>query len=148
MKQLTKKLSENYQPVLFARFFFNLITLICIMLRLCHQSFCHFFHWFKENSEKWARMYFVSMPRRKDKWSLPELLNFCLNVIERIILSGPSEFIGMLGLAPTNFWFTKEYLPNLLVSTFWGQIFVFWVRDLKFWLLAYFLILLSCAKFQ
>jgi hypothetical protein len=34
------------------------------------------------------------------------------------------------------------------VSTFWGQIFVFGVRDLKFWLLAYFLILLGCAKFQ
>ena len=42
----------------------------------------------------------------------------------------------------------KEYFPNLLVNTFWGQIFVFQVRDLKFWLLAYFLILLSCAKFQ
>ena len=42
----------------------------------------------------------------------------------------------------------KEYFPNLLVITFWGQIFVFQVRDLKFWLFAYFLILLSCAKFQ
>ena len=43
---------------------------------------------------------------------------------------------------------TKEYLPNLLVNTFWGQIFVFQVRDHKFWLLAYFFILLSCTKFQ
>ena len=42
----------------------------------------------------------------------------------------------------------KEYFPNLLESTLCHQIFVFWVRDLKFWLLAYFLILLSCAKFQ
>ena len=42
----------------------------------------------------------------------------------------------------------KGYLPNLLESTLCHQIFVFWVRDLKFWLLAYFFILLSCAKFQ
>ena len=28
------------------------------------------------------------------------------------------------------------------------QIFVFWVRDIKFWLLAYFLISSNCAKFQ
>ena len=42
----------------------------------------------------------------------------------------------------------KCYLPNLLVITLWDQIFVFWVRDLKFRLLAYFLILLCCAKFQ
>ena len=42
----------------------------------------------------------------------------------------------------------KEYFPNLLESTLLVKIFVFWVRDLKFWLLAYFFILLSCAKFQ
>ena len=39
-------------------------------------------------------------------------------------------------------------LPNLLETTLCHQIFVFWVKDLKFWLLAYFFILLSCAKFQ
>ena len=39
----------------------------------------------------------------------------------------------------------KEYFPNLLVNLFWGQIFVFQVWDHKFWLFAYFLILLSCA---
>jgi hypothetical protein len=44
--------------------------------------------------------------------------------------------------------FSKEYFPNLLVNLFWGQIFVFQVRDLKIWLFAYFLILLSCAKFH
>ena len=72
------------------------------MLRLCHhQSFCHFFHWFKENSEKWARMYFVSMPRRKDKWSLPELLNFCLNVIERIIYQCRRNFQRLVGTSPS-----------------------------------------------
>ena len=31
----------------------------------------------------------------------------------------------------------KEYLPNLLETWLLHQIFVFWVRDLKFWLLAY-----------
>ena len=30
---------------------------------------------------------------------------------------------------------TKEYLPKLLVNTFWGQIFVFQVRDLKFYII-------------
>ena len=40
----------------------------------------------------------------------------------------------------------KEYFPNLLEITLCHQIFVFW--DLKFWLIDYFLILLSCAKFQ
>ena len=35
--------------------------------------------------------------------------------------------------------FAKEYFPNLLlVNTFWGKLFVFQIRDLKFWLLAYF----------
>ena len=28
------------------------------------------------------------------------------------------------------------------------QIFVFWIRDFKLWLLAYFFILIKCAKFQ
>ena len=43
---------------------------------------------------------------------------------------------------------TNEYFPNLLETTLCHQIFVFWIRDLKFWLLTYFFILLSCAKFQ
>ena len=42
----------------------------------------------------------------------------------------------------------KEYFSNLLETILLHQIFVSWVRDLKFWLLAYFLILLNCAKFQ
>ena len=32
----------------------------------------------------------------------------------------------------------KEYFPNLLETALLPQIFVFWVRDFKFWLLAYF----------
>ena len=43
---------------------------------------------------------------------------------------------------------TKEYFPNLLETWFWGQLFVYWARYVKFWLLAYFLILLNCAKFE
>ena len=39
---------------------------------------------------------------------------------------------------------SKGYLSNLLLC----QIFVFWVRDFKLWLLAYFFILTKCAKFQ
>ena len=42
----------------------------------------------------------------------------------------------------------KGYLPNLLESALLCQIFVFWVRDFKFWLHAYFLIFFNCAKFQ
>ena len=42
----------------------------------------------------------------------------------------------------------KEYFPNLLVITLCHQIFVFWVRYLIFCLLCFFLILLSCAKFE
>ena len=42
----------------------------------------------------------------------------------------------------------KEYFPNLLENWFWGQIFVYWARYFKFWLLVYFLILLNCAKFE
>ena len=33
---------------------------------------------------------------------------------------------------------SKEYLPNVLETTLLHQIFVYWVRDFKFWLLAYF----------
>ena len=47
-----------------------------------------------------------------------------------------------------DFFFWKEYFPNLLETWFWGQIFVYWARYFKFWLLAYFLILLNCAKFE
>ena len=43
---------------------------------------------------------------------------------------------------------SKGYLPNLLETAVLCQNFVFWVRDFKFWLLAYFLILFNCAKFQ
>ena len=40
-----------------------------------------------------------------------------------------------------------------IFQTFWkpdwcANLFFFWVRDFKFWLLAYFFILLNCAKFQ
>ena len=37
----------------------------------------------------------------------------------------------------------KEYFPNLLENWLLRQIFVYWVRDFKLWLLAYFLILLT-----
>ena len=43
-----------------------------------------------------------------------------------------------------SFW--KEYLPNLLETWLLHQIFVFWVRDLKFWLLAYFLFPLTLQR--
>ena len=42
----------------------------------------------------------------------------------------------------------KEYFPNLPETWFWDQIFVYWARYFKFWLLAYFFILLNCAKFE
>ena len=42
----------------------------------------------------------------------------------------------------------KGYLPNLLEIWLLHQIFVFWVRDFKLRLLAYFLISFNCAKFQ
>ena len=42
----------------------------------------------------------------------------------------------------------REYFPNLLESALLCQIFVFGVRDFKFWLLAYSLISFNCAKFQ
>ena len=42
----------------------------------------------------------------------------------------------------------KGYLPNLLETTLLHQIFVSWVRDFKFWLLAHFLIFFNYAKFQ
>ena len=42
----------------------------------------------------------------------------------------------------------KEYFPKLPENWFWGQIFVYWARYFKFWLLAYFFILLNCAKFE
>ena len=44
-----------------------------------------------------------------------------------------------------DFFFTKkEHFPNLLESALLHQIFVFWVRDFKQWLLAYFLISFKC----
>ena len=42
----------------------------------------------------------------------------------------------------------KEYLPNLLVTALLPWFFVYWARYFKFWLLAYFFILLNCAKFE
>ena len=41
----------------------------------------------------------------------------------------------------------KEYFPNLLERVLLPQFFVFWLRDFKFWLLAYFLFSFNCAKF-
>ena len=49
---------------------------------------------------------------------------------------------------PKNFGFWKEYFPNLLEITLLPRFFVYWARYFKFWLLAYFLILLNCAKFE
>ena len=43
---------------------------------------------------------------------------------------------------------SKEYFLNLLEITLLCQIFVFWVRDFKFWLLAYFFIFFDYAKFH
>ena len=55
-------------------------------------------------------------------------------------------------------WDAQKVLENKILSfsssfnqTFWKvhhQIFVFWVRDFKFWLHAYFFIFFECAKFQ
>ena len=42
----------------------------------------------------------------------------------------------------------KEYFPNLLETALLCQSFVYWIRDFKYWLLAYFLIFFNCAKFQ
>ena len=42
----------------------------------------------------------------------------------------------------------KGYLPNVLVITLLPRLFVYWARYFKFWLLAYFFILLNCAKFE
>ena len=46
------------------------------------------------------------------------------------------------------FWYRKEYLRNLLEIWFLPWFFAFWVRDFKFWLLAYLLISLNFARFQ
>ena len=43
---------------------------------------------------------------------------------------------------------SKGYLPNLLETALLCQIFVFWVRDLTLWLLAYFLTSFNCANFE
>ena len=48
----------------------------------------------------------------------------------------------------SKFYPRKKYLPNLLVITLLPRFFVYWARYFKFWLLAYFLILLNCAKFE
>ena len=42
----------------------------------------------------------------------------------------------------------KGYLSNLLVITLLPRVFVYWARYFKSWLLAYFFILLNCAKFE
>ena len=46
------------------------------------------------------------------------------------------------------FEMVKGYLPNLLETALLHQIFVFWFRDFKLWLLAYFFISFNRAKFQ
>ena len=54
-----------------------------------------------------------------------------------------SFLIVILNLV-VRFW--KEYFPNLLEITLLCQIFVFWVKNFKFWLLAYFLIFFNTCK--
>ena len=69
-------------------------------------------------------------------------------------LSGVKKFFWIDQIPAQAKWtvlhsvFKKDYFPNLLESIVLHQIFVFCVRCLKFWLLAYSLILLNCAKFQ
>ena len=50
---------------------------------------------------------------------------------------------NLSGLARKN-----EYLPNLLESTLLRQIFVYRIRDFKFWQLTYFIFLVNRAKFE
>ena len=57
-------------------------------------------------------------------------------------------FCRFLQQGSSNAAWKKGYLPNLLESALLHQIFVFWIRDFKQWLLAYFLISFNCAKFQ
>ena len=49
-----------------------------------------------------------------------------------------TTFLTLFFFRKHNRRYTAEYLSNLLVITFLDQIFAFWVRDLKFLLLAYF----------
>ena len=42
----------------------------------------------------------------------------------------------------------KEYFPNVLETALLCQIFVYWIRDFKFWLLAYFFFCLIVQSFS
>ena len=56
-----------------------------------------------------------------------------------------------LCLSSLDFWHSlvwKGYLSNVLEITLLPQFFVFWDRDIKFWLLVFFFFLLNCAKFE
>ena len=67
-------------------------------------------------------------------------------------LRSPRKISMCVSLAPRIHFFhkgeRKGYLTNLLETALLPQFFVFWVRDFKLWLLAYFLISFNCAKFQ
>ena len=72
--------------------------------------------------------------------------SFCTLIIFGNYIKNHTTFFQILATAAEKCW--KGYLPNLLEITLLDQIFVFWVRDFNFWLLAYFLIFFTSANFQ
>ena len=95
-------------------------------------------------------------------WDLPKLWTTFSNISKFVLsksffcvknwsnLSQKKLYVEFLTRRPTFikkcFW--KEYFPNLLETTLLHQIFIFWVKDFKFRLFAYFSICFNCAKFQ
>ena len=80
-------------------------------------------------------------------WPLPRWVEFCHSSPEYPQLPA-IEMDVLVMITVMSVWLWKEYFPTLLESALLHQIFVFWVRDFKLWLLAYFSLLLTCAKFQ
>ena len=93
--------------------------------------------------------------KRKFFWGMRLGMNDKVELSRRITMTGTVHFcprnmlpffftsmiLFLLGLKLTNtsLWMIewenwKGYLPNLLERWFWGQIFVFQVRSMKFWL--------------
>ena len=75
--------------------------------------------------------------RRCSKWKFTGLIRF-------IATDSETSFNWKRAISEC----PKECFPNILETWLLCLIFVFWVRDFKFWLLAYLLIFFDYAKFQ
>ena len=91
------------------------------------------------------------LPRSWHNWTkniVKKWIDFYATILKKYDVSWNQGILKNNLVLFSRFLIIKGCLPNLLETALLCQIFVFWVRDFKFGLLAYFLNLFDCAKFQ